>query len=131
MQVTKRWMLMLLLTLLAACASASERSRSNTNVLTREEMSSVDVSNVYEAVARLRPRWLQVRAQRSFNTETEIVVYLNQSYIGDPDVLRTFVVSNVVQLRYLDAATAQATLSGLGSRTIEGAIVVEVSSGGD
>ena len=129
MRVILRWTFPLVLGLVAACASAGERARSNSNVLTREEMAEVEVANVYEAVERLRPRWLQIRAQRSFNSATEIVVYLNRSYIGDPEVLRTFAKSNVVQLRYLDAATAQATLSGLGSRSIEGAII-EVSSGG-
>lgn len=114
----------------AACASAGtagESRRVDQNLLTREEMATVDVSNLYDVVERLRPRWLQIRAPKSINSTTEIVVYMGQSYLGGPDVLRQFNMNTVAQLRYLDAAKAYATLSGIGGRSVEGAIIIDVS----
>jgi len=121
--------LFLLIAVAGGCASAvSGTSGTNRNVLTREEIATVRVANVYEAVERLRPRWLQIRAPRSLGGQTEIVVFLNRAYIGGPEMLRQFEPANVAQLRYLDGSTAMATLAGLGGKVVEGAIVIEVAS---
>lgn len=118
---------------LGACASSSsstgEATRTDQSVLTAEELSSVGVSNVYDAVERLRPRWLQIRTTRSLGTPAEIVVFMNRSYLGGPEVLRQFTPNNVARLRYLDAAQAYATLSGIGGRAVESAIIVELTGG--
>lgn len=115
---------------LAACASSggeSESAAPDRNVLTREEMSEIRVANLYEAVERLRPRWLQIRAPRSMIGQTEIVVFMNRSLLGGPDILRQFNPSNVARLRYMDGPTASAQFAGLGARAIEGAIIIEVT----
>lgn len=112
----------------AGCASSGNGGgSSDRNLLTREEMSEISANNVYEAVERLRPRWLQIRAARSLIGSTEIVVFMNRSLLGGPDVLRQFNPSNVARLRYLDGPTASAQLSGLGGRAVEGAIIIEVT----
>lgn len=84
------------------------------------------VGNLYELVDRLRPRWLQVRARdRSFSGgEQEIVVYQDQSLLGGVEMLRSLGLDLATSLTYLDGAQATAQLPGLGSRRIEGAIVV-------
>ncbi len=119
---------MLASTFAAACASAP-RSESETgldrNVLTLEEIQSVQALNLFEVVQRLRPRWLRVRAGRSFNLETEIVVYQNEMLFGGPDNLRQMETKIAYEIRWLDGAKAVATLSGLSSgRRVAGAIVV-------
>jgi len=122
-------MLFLLVAAAGGCASGgSGAAGTNRNVLTREEIATVRVANVYDAVERLRPRWLQIRAPRSLGGPTEIVVFMNRSYMGGPDVLRQFDPANITQLRYLDGSTAMATLTGLGGKVVEGAIIIEVAS---
>jgi hypothetical protein len=122
-------MLFLLIAVAGGCASAGSGAQgTNRNVLTREEIATIRVANVYEAVERLRPRWLQIRAPRSLGGQTEIVVFLNRSFIGGPEMLRQFEPANISQLRYLDGSTAMATLAGLGGKVVEGAIVIEVAS---
>lgn len=111
--------------LLTACASTgSEGPRRNYDVITTEEIEAANVSNLYQLVERLRPRWLDVRSQRSYNTSTEIVVFQGQTYLGGPAILREMGADGAHTLRYIDGATASATLPGLGSRQIEGAIVI-------
>jgi len=131
--MTRRQILLLLsgvLVTAGACASSGASSRrggSDRNTLTQEEIATVRVANAYEAVERLRPRWLQIRAPKSLQDPTEVVVFLNNSYLGGPDVLRQFASTSITRLRYLDGSTASATLNGLGGRSVEGAIIVEVS----
>ena len=115
---------------LAGCASGSAVRR-DPNLLTREEIETITVSNLYEAVDRLRPRWLEVRGVRSVNTGTTIAVFLNRAYLGGIEVLKTYDVRAFPRLRYLDGPTASATLTGYDStQHLEGAIVLETNAGG-
>ncbi|HUF70348.1 MAG TPA: hypothetical protein VMM79_16995 [Longimicrobiales bacterium] len=70
----------------AGCASAGSGSGSGAdrNELTREEIAEIQVANLYDAVDRLRPRWLLIRSQRSMTGPTEIVVFMNRSLLGGP-----------------------------------------------
>jgi hypothetical protein len=134
MQAMKRAGLMpmvALLLLTTACASGGTGTSShNLSELTRAEIEEAPVSNLYEVVERLRPRWLQVRAPKTLNGgPTEVVVFMDRSYLGGTDVLRQFNKFSVEKLRYLDAASAYASLAGIGQRSIEGAIVIEMSPG--
>jgi hypothetical protein len=113
----------------AGCASGGSGSGSagDRNELTREEIAEIQVANLYDAVDRLRPRWLLIRSQRSMTGPTEIVVFMNRSLLGGPEVLRQFNPADVIRLRYLDGPSASAQLNGLSGRAIEGAIIIEVS----
>ena len=113
----------------SACASGGRATPVDSTILTREEIAAAPVSNLFEAVERLRPRWLQIRSVRSINTGVQIAVFQNRSYLGEPEVLRTYDTKSVVRLRYLDGATASATLSGFDSRHVEAAIVLETTTG--
>jgi hypothetical protein len=113
---------------IAACAPATTSSGREQNVLTREEIMSAGVANLYDVVHRLRPRWLNVRGQRSFGQaalNTEVVVFQNQTMLGGVEVLREIAPDVAMRMHYLDGATATASLSGLGSRHVEGAIIIE------
>lgn len=113
------------------CASAGGGSPQNPNLLTRDEIAAVNVSNLYDAVQRLRPRWLTSRGPRSLSgLSTDIVVFQDQSMLGDIEVLRQLAPDLAVQIRYLDGSTATASLPGLGSRHVEGAIVIQTRPGG-
>jgi hypothetical protein len=113
---------------LAACAtSGSGVQRSSPDELTREEVLSVEARNLYDVVRRLRPRWLTAErraGERSFSAEMRVVVYQGQTRLGDIDVLREWSPSAVYHLQWLDGPRASATLPGLGSTHVAGAIVI-------
>jgi hypothetical protein len=79
------------------------------------------VSNLYDLIQRTHPRWLQGRSDRSINLETTILH--NSQAIGSIEALRTFVLTNVRSIRYLDAAQA-GQLPGTAGRHVEAAIVI-------
>lgn len=115
--------------LATACASAREGTDQGTsNTLTRDQIMGVQgARNLYDVVQRLRPRWLNVRAEnRSLGGgQAEILVYQDQSRLGNVEMLRQLDPTLPVELRYLDAATAVGTLPGIGAAThVAGAIIV-------
>lgn len=128
-----RRMLLLTMTVslvtVGACASTQTgREGSDPDEISREEILSVDARSLYDVVQRLRPRWLNASkraGERSFGLNTEVVVYQNQMYLGDIDVLRQWSPTAAYHLEWLDASTASATLPGLGSRHVAGAIVIQ------
>jgi hypothetical protein len=114
----------------AGCASSGTGNvRRDSRLLTPEEIATVPVTNLYEAVERLRPRWLEMRDVRSLGTGIgQIVVFLNNSYVGGPETLRQFQGHQVIRIRYLDAAQASATLSGYDTtRHVVAGIVLETA----
>jgi hypothetical protein len=118
------------LPLLLACGVSGSRPGDGpsprTDVLTRAELSEVGATDAYDAVHRLRPRWLLVRSMRSFSIETEVVVFQGQLFLGNQDALRRIGIDGIYEMRYLDGATAQATLPGLAGRHVQGAIVIHM-----
>jgi hypothetical protein len=120
--------------LLSACASTTPGT-SNTRAITREsapdyitsvEVAATPVANVYDLISRLRPQWLrtQTGSIRSNTRNQVVVVYLDDTRIGDVQSLRTISTSGVATLRYYDAARAATVLRNPGSDPIGGAIVI-------
>lgn len=119
----------LLLSLISGCAAApGSEGRGDPNMISAQEVESAGVNNAYELIERLRPMWLRSRGGRSIRLETQIVVYLNRSMLGDPEALRDIPIEIVRSVRVLDAAEA-GRLPGLGSRHVERAILVETGGG--
>ncbi len=118
--------------LVSGCASTkSTGSGSRSDLLTREEIMETGATNLHDVISRLRPRWLTVRSTRSFNMETEIVVFQDQMLLGGPDALRQLVPEVAYEIQYMDGARATASLPGLMSgRHIEGAIIVRTRESG-
>ena len=129
----RTFLCLLLVTLFTAAGCASSGGgttvRRDSRVLTPEEIATVPVTNLHEAIERLRPRWLEMRDVRSLGTGTgQIVVFLNNSYVGGPETLRQFQAHQIVRIRYLDAAQASATLTGYDtSRHVVAGIVMETA----
>ncbi len=114
----------------AGCASAGAGTggpaRGDYNVLTQDQMTAVDAGNLYDVVQRLRPRWLTARSGQSMSgIPTDILVFQGQTNLGTVEVLRQLPRSTAARLRFLDGPTAAATLPGLGSRHVAGAIVID------
>jgi hypothetical protein len=110
----------------AACASGSSGSTRDADRISQEELDATLAANLYELVERERPRWLRGRSERSFRLETEIIVAIDGRFFGNVESLRQFGPGEVRELRYLDGPTATATLTGIGSRHVEGAILLEM-----
>lgn len=114
-----------------ACSSAPAPEGgprpSTSNVITRAEIEAVDVRNAYDVVQRLRPRWLIVRSgPRSFGMETEVVVFQDEMLLGNQEALERIGTEGIYTIRYLDGATAKATLPGIGGRHVQGAIIISL-----
>lgn len=112
----------------AGCGSTGPRVEYDPNRLSRHDMEAVDVSTLYEVIQRLRPRWLDVRSSRSFETETRIFVFQDQTLLGGIEVLRQLTADMAAEIEYLDGPTASNTLPGLGSTHVEGAIIIRPST---
>lgn len=114
------------------CASTGGTSDGRrSDLLTREEILGAEVTNLYDVVQRLRPRWLSVRGTRSFNMETSIVVFQNDMHLGPAASLRELSPELAYEIAYMDGARAAASLPGITSgQHIEGAIIVRTSPGG-
>ena len=108
-------------------SQGGEPSPSFSSVITREELQTLDVRTAYEAVERLRPRWLQVRSgMRSFSMETVVVVFQDDAYLGTQEVLQQMGTEGIYSIRYMDGTTAKASLTGLGNMHVQGAIIVSM-----
>lgn len=111
----------------ARSAGDGQPRPSYSDVITREELQALQVRTAYEAIQQLRPRWLQVLGgPRSFSIETEVVVFQDQALLGNPDILKTLGTEGIYSIRYLDGVTAKASLTGLGDRHLQGAIVISM-----
>lgn len=103
--------------LLAACASgAAGSSGGSSNVLSAEDLDQVQNLSAYDAIQRLRPQWLQVRA----NNPPAQVIMNGSPMGGGPEMLRTVQVSDLTSIRYRngrDATTRYGT--GYGGGAIE------------
>jgi hypothetical protein len=124
--------MLLLAGLIGGCGSSGDRVSRNPNVLTQEEIIGADIWDLYTAVERLRPRWLQIRVPPSLSTGgAQIVVFLNTTYQGGPEALRQFGPNDIAEVRFLDGPRASATLQGYPTHTYVAAGIVLVTTGTD
>ena len=105
------------------CASGSGGLARDRNVISPEEIEAAEVRTAYELVERLRPLWLRSRGERSTHLTTEIVVYQDNTMLGDIENLRGIPIDLVGSVRSLDSAEA-GRLAGLGSRHVERVIMI-------
>jgi hypothetical protein len=120
--------------LLCACASAPSgtstarprTTESAPDYITSVEVAATPVANVYDLISRLRPTWLRTQpgSIRGNTRNQVVVVYLDDTRIGDLQSLRTISTSGVATLRYYDATRAATVLRDPGSDPIAGAIVI-------
>jgi hypothetical protein len=115
-------------TISAGCAGAGARGSGDRNRLTSEELAAVDVSTLYEVVQRLRPRWLEVRSPRGLGTETGIAVFLDRTYIGNPEELRGLGIDVAEWIEYRTGSQVAAELTVPGGQHVEGAIIVHTGA---
>jgi len=104
-------------TLLAGCSSATSANgapgtttRSSQNQLSREDLSSANADNLYDAVAKLRPSWLSSHGVTSVTdaTPTEVDVYMDGNFLGKSDYLKQVRTNDIVSVTYWDSGRASA-----------------------
>ena len=103
--------LALALAVSAGCSAATQATgagaRSSSNVLTRQELSTIAVTTLYEAVQRLRPAFLRARTTSAGGGPNYLpVVYVDGIRKGTPEYLRGIQTTEVSEIRYLSVQDA-------------------------
>jgi len=108
-----------------ACVTGTGTSAGgDPNRLTQEQIAAANVSTLYDVVQRLRPRWIEVRSQRTFELETEVLVVLNRTVLGGVDELRNLGVEIAAEMEYMTGSQAHGEFSLPGNRHVEGVVIV-------
>lgn len=112
----------------ASKANTSATPKANPDLISTAEIDSQNFRDAYDVVQRLRPNWFTRKtgssaARRLGTTGSGLVVYLDNARMGGVEALRQLNTSGIESLQFMDAAIATATLPGLGSSVIAGAIV--------
>ena len=99
-----------LLILCAACAGSARRAQPPTdrNTITREQLAEHRFRSAYDAVAALRSNWLGTRGPDSFNTPSEVLVYIDNVRVGGVETLRSVVTSSISYIQHFDGLAATA-----------------------
>ena len=76
--------------------------------LTREQIAESHFNTAYDAVEALRSNWLRARGTDSFQTPSEVVVYLENTRLGGTETLREIAANTIVYIRFYDGVSATA-----------------------
>lgn len=93
----------------AATQQSSSRPRTSRDVITAEELATIDAQTALQAVQRLRPNFLQTRGGASMSINqgpVNVVVYVDQTRMGGPNSLSQIPVTEIREIRYLNASDA-------------------------
>jgi hypothetical protein len=114
----RRLSIVLLSTSLAACATANSSTRpvlsAGRDVITAGEIVASRVTDVYQAVAQLRPEFLRRRTISTIPTFTapEAMVYLDDLPFGGPESLRSIPLERVRLIRFISPTEADLRWGG-------------------
>ena len=114
---TRLMMAVLLSLVAAACSTGSGRPgepRRDRNLLTLEELAPLESFTAWEAVQRLRPMWMRPGGIRnSANPAGHYpTVFVDGSPYGPMEVLRTFRVRDLQEIRYVSGTDATIRYGG-------------------
>ncbi|HEY3133747.1 MAG TPA: hypothetical protein VGJ47_03885 [Gemmatimonadaceae bacterium] len=124
-------------------ASQSPTTKADPELITMAEIEAQNFRNAYDVIQRLRPSWLTKRAGTptrigvrvgggggvQTDSGSGLVAYLDNTRLGGLDALRDITPDGIGSIQYMDAATATASLPGVGSSSVSGAIVVHTRAG--
>jgi hypothetical protein len=114
---------------------SSATPRPDPDFITTAEIESEPFRDAYDIVQRLRPTWFTRKSGSSSarrigasggrsDIGAGLLVYLDNARLGGVEALRQLSANAIESLRFVDAATATATLPGIGSSVVSGAIIV-------
>lgn len=77
-------------------------------MITADEISETDATSAFRAIEILRPNWLRSRGPTSADdpTPTYPNVYLDGSFMGDLEFLRSYHVRDIGEIHFLDPGRA-------------------------
>lgn len=115
--------------LLVGCGPSGGTTSGSRDVITAEELATVNETNLYDAIKKLRPMFLVSRGATSLRIGESTLpkVYLDGAPFGDPESLRGVPLTGVYEVRYIDARDAT-TLYGTGHTA--GIIMVKTKAKG-
>lgn len=134
MKVKHRIALLLAAASMVACATpastASSRpsTSSRNDVISADQMRSVQATNLFEAVQRLHPEWLMQRNASTFGAmgarkgsgSSEVQVFMGGQHVGGTDMLRQLPLTEAGSLHYYTAAQSESKFgSGFPNGVIE------------
>jgi hypothetical protein len=101
-------LLLATLPLLAGCSSSGQRpgSRVDRTRLEAQEIQAGGFNDAYMAVTTLRPNWLRQRGISSINLQESVKVYVDNTLVGGPEMLREITVNSITSIRYMDGLEA-------------------------
>ena len=95
-----------------ACASAGSSDKSSTktdrSLITSEQILKHRFTNAYEAVEALHSNWLVNKSADSFNAPSQIRVYVDNTFYGAVESLRSINPNNIRLIRHYDGVAATA-----------------------
>jgi len=96
--------------ILSACTHLRTESgaRSDRNTITKEQLTKNHYSTVYDAVEALRGNWLKTRGTDSFQSPSQVKVYLDNTMFGGVESMRNISTSTISFVRYFDGVSATA-----------------------
>ncbi|MGH7616968.1 MAG: hypothetical protein ACREPM_07050 [Gemmatimonadaceae bacterium] len=77
-------------------------------VLTPAQFGLHQFNTAFDAIEALRSNWLKTRGTDSFQSPSQVRVYLDNISLGDTATLRTIPLTNIVYIRYFDGIQATA-----------------------
>ena len=96
----------------AACASGSSSGGNSTktdrSLITSEQILKHRFANAYEAVEALHSNWLVNKSADSFSTPSQIRVYVDNTFYGAVESLRSINPNNIRSIRHFDGVAATA-----------------------
>jgi lipoprotein-anchoring transpeptidase ErfK/SrfK len=129
----RRLFLTALTTVAAACAGAATSGgsapRRDSTVITAEDMTKVQATNLYDVVRRLHPEWLNQRTAATVGSlnsaapaqPVDVQVFVDSQHIGTSETLKQLTISTTTSLKYYTAAEAQ---TRFGAGNLNGVIQV-------
>jgi hypothetical protein len=93
---------------LDACSAHRRGGAANQNpdLITRQQLTENRFVYAYEAVQAMRGNWLQTHGTDSFNSPSEVLVYLDNVKLGGINELRSILVTNIAFVRHFDGLEA-------------------------
>ncbi len=109
---TRLFLVALLALVPAACASASGGTKgapkASRNVILEEEIQSIQATNAYDVIRRLRPHFLQKSGPSTLGlgADDDIVVYIDDLKYGPVSMLSSISAISISRIERLSAAEA-------------------------
>jgi len=107
--MSRRWHVVLVVAAMlnGGCASRMQTGEVRDHgTLTKEQIAENHFNTAYDAVEALRSNWLRARGTDSFQTPSEVLVYLDNTRLGGTDTLREIAANTIYYMRFYDGVAA-------------------------